>query len=88
DLPAKFFRLVIIIVPLVLLLGVAITIISPNAAASAKPFAASFSTCFAVMTQLFSWFLEPILLILCQVAINLSTSRRRPVSLDPMISAL
>jgi hypothetical protein len=34
------------IVPLVLLLlGVAITIISPNAAASAKLFAASFSKC-------------------------------------------
>jgi apolipoprotein N-acyltransferase len=75
DLPAKSFRPPIMIVPLVLLLlGVAITIISPNTAASAKPFAVSFLACFAVMTQLFSWLLEPILTMLCTVAIKLSTS--------------
>jgi hypothetical protein len=56
DLPAKFFRPAIMIAPIVPLLGVAITIISPNAAASAKSFTASFSTCFAVMTQLFPGF--------------------------------
>jgi hypothetical protein len=44
------------IAPIVPLLGVAITIISPNAAASAKSFTAYFSTCFAVMTQLFPGF--------------------------------
>ena len=41
------------IASIVPLLGVAITVIVPNATASAKPFAVSFATCFAVMSQLF-----------------------------------
>jgi hypothetical protein len=53
DLHAKFFRPAIMIASIVPLLGVAITVIFPNATASAKPFAVSFSTCFAVMSQLF-----------------------------------
>ena len=53
DLYAKFFRPAIMIASIVPLLGVAITVIFPNATASAKPFAVSFSTCFAVMSQLF-----------------------------------
>src|SRR5919112_781970 len=37
-----------------------------------NPFAVSFSTCFAVMIQIFSWLLQPILTMLCPVAIKLS----------------
>jgi hypothetical protein len=44
------------IASIVPLLGVAITVIFPNATASAKPFAVSFSTYFAVMSQLFPSF--------------------------------
>jgi hypothetical protein len=81
TLPAKFFSPAILIALGVPSHSVAITTISPNAAASAKLPAVVLLRCFAAHDATFSWLRVPILIV-CPVAIKPSASRC-PTSPDP-----